>query len=43
MAIFGVKEVGDIVRFTIAYAAGGGISGGVVASLILWLRRTDVG
>jgi hypothetical protein len=39
MAVFGVKEIGNVVRYTIAYAVGGGLSGGTVAGLIVWLRR----
>ena len=39
MAFFGVKEEGSLVRDTIAYAVGGGASGAIVASLIVWLRR----
>lgn len=39
MAAFGVKEQGSELHWMIADAAGGGVSGGAVASLIVWLRR----
>jgi hypothetical protein len=39
MAFIGVKEVGSVARWTIAYAVGGGVSGGTVSSLIVWLQR----
>jgi hypothetical protein len=39
MAMFGVKEQGSVVLWTIAEVVGGGVSGGTVAGLIIWLRR----
>jgi hypothetical protein len=38
MAVYGVREVGSV-RYTIAYAIGGGLSGATVAILIVWRRR----
>jgi hypothetical protein len=39
VAVFGTKEVGSVARWTVAYAVGGGVSGGTVSGLIVWLRR----
>jgi hypothetical protein len=39
MAIFGVKEQGSFVLWTIAEAVGGGVSGAAVAGLIVCFRR----
>ena len=44
MAVFGIKEVGSIARFTIAYAIGGGLSGATSAGLVVISRclRDDI-
>ena len=39
IAVFGVKEMGSIARYTIAYAVSGGVSGVTAAGLIVWHQR----
>jgi transposase len=36
MAIFYVKEAGSLIRFTIAYAIAGGLSGATASALVVW-------
>ena len=36
MAAFGVKEIGNVALYTVAYSIGGGLSGATVAGLIVY-------
>jgi hypothetical protein len=39
MALLGVKEIGQVARWTLAYGVGGAASGAITAGLIAWLYR----